>query len=78
MSSDDITLRAAERLEAALERLAEVLEARLAAPPAPPVETAPAADDMVPRAEVERLSARLDEALARLRSLLGEDAGGET
>lgn len=87
MSSDDITLLAAERLEAALERLAEVLEARLAALPAPgaaessglgeamPADMAPA--DMVPRAEVERLSARLDEALARLRALLGEDAGGE-
>lgn len=76
MSSDDITLLAAERLEAALERLAEALEARFAAMPEPaeaaPAEPVPA--DMVPRAEVERLAARLDEALARLRALLGEDA----
>jgi hypothetical protein len=32
---------------------------------------------MVSRAEVERLSARLDEALGRLRGVLGEDAGAE-
>ncbi len=89
MSSDDITLLAAERLEAALERLAEALEARFAAmpeaaplpgpPPGPPL--GPVAElptDMVPRAEVERLAARLDEALTRLRALLGDDAGGET
>ncbi|MDB5378744.1 MAG: hypothetical protein JWR00_3190 [Rubritepida sp.] len=84
MSSDDITLLAAERLEIALERLAEALEARFAAMPEPaplpadmiPADMVPA--DMVPRAEVERLAARLDEALARLRTLLGDDAGGET
>jgi hypothetical protein len=82
LSSDDITLLAAERLEIALERLAEALEARFAAEPAPlpadmiPADMVPA--DMVPRAEVERLAARLDEALARLRTLLGDDAGGET
>lgn len=84
MSSDDITLLAAERLEAALERLAEALEARFAAmsePAALPAEPAPAdmaLPDMVPRAEVERLAARLDEALARLRALLGEDGAAET
>lgn len=100
----DITLLAAERLEAALDRLAGALEARFAAEEeaalqrveqdavrllvdqeaarllagmadAPPAE---AAADMVPRAEVDRLAARLDEALARLRGLLGEDAGGDT
>ena len=107
MSSNDITLLAAERLEAALERLAEALEVRFAAeeeaalkrmeqdavrllvdqeaarllasmPEAPPVEAVPTPGDMVPRAEVERLTARLDEALARLRTLLGDEAGGET
>lgn len=85
MSSDDITLLAAERLEAALERLAEALEARFAAMPepaeAPPAEPVPldmVPPDMVPRAEVERLAARLDEALARLRALLGEDGAAET
>lgn len=50
----------------------------LAAMEAPPAEAAPMPDDMVPRAEVERLTARLDEALARLRTLLGDEAGGET
>ena len=74
MDPNDITLRAADRLEAALERLAVVLEARLAAPP-PAAAAMP--EDMVPRAEVERLSARLDEALGRLRLLLGDDAVGE-
>ncbi|TCH99761.1 hypothetical protein EJV46_03565 [Roseococcus sp. SYP-B2431] len=83
MSSNDITLLAAERLEAALERLAEALEARFAAmpepaPAPPPVGPGTAPGDMVPRAEVERLAARLDEALARLRTLLGDDAGSET
>lgn len=81
MSSNDITLLAAERLETALERLAEALEARFAATPEPAPATevqavAPSAD-MVPRAEVERLTARLDEALGRLRALLGDEAGGE-
>ncbi|UPY35269.1 hypothetical protein [Sediminicoccus sp. KRV36] len=78
MDQNDITLLAAERLEAALERLATSLEARLAAPPAATRQEAGAApQDMVPRAEVERLSARLDEALGRLRALLGDDAGSE-
>lgn len=75
MDPNDITLRAADRLEAALERLAVVLEARLAAPPPAIAPAMP--EDMVPRAEVERLSARLDEALGRLRLLLGDDAVGE-
>ncbi len=86
MDPNDITLRAADRLEAALERLALVLEARLAAPalearlaaPAPVVASmAGPSTDMVPRAEVERISARLDEALGRLRMLLGDDAAAE-
>ena len=81
MDPNDITLRAADRLEAALERLALVLEARLAAPAlvaastAGPIAELPA--DMVPRAEVERISVRLDEALGRLRMLLGDVAGAE-
>lgn len=102
MDANDITLLAADRLEAALERLAVALEAREArmlealdagiseAREAARVEareagllqardaTAPARpEDMVSRAEVERLSARLDEALGRLRGVLGEDAGAE-
>lgn len=68
LDSNDITLRAADRLEAALERLAAALEARLAMPP-------PEAADMVPRAEVAQLSAKLDAALERLRAVLGEDSG---
>jgi hypothetical protein len=80
LDSNDITLRAADRLEAALERLALALEARLAAPP-PAAQGAAggaaggAAEDMVPRAEVAVLSARLDAALERLRALMGEDGG---
>ncbi len=67
LDSNDITLRAADRLEAALERLAMALEARLAAPPPP--------QDMVSRDEVALLSARLDAALERLRGVLGDDGG---
>ncbi|MDB5412122.1 MAG: hypothetical protein JWR10_457 [Rubritepida sp.] len=81
MDPNDITLLAAERLEDALDRLATALEARFAAPPladaAPLADSAPPAD-MVPRAEVERLTARLDEALARLRMILGDDAGADS
>jgi hypothetical protein len=73
LDSNDLTLRAADRLEVALERLAAALEARLAAPPSgqqPPA-------DMVPRAEVALLTARLDAALERLRGVLGEDGGAD-
>lgn len=65
MAQHDITLLAAERLEAAVERLARALASWRPPPPA----------DMVPRAEVEALAARLDETLARLRAALDEDAG---
>ena len=67
LDPNDITLRAADRLEAALERLFLAMEARLAQP----------SGDMVPRAELEVLSGRLDEALGRLRLLLGEDAADD-
>jgi len=73
LDSNDITLLAADRLEAALERLAAALEARLAAPP--PAAAMAATEDMVSRAEVAALSARLDAALERLRALMGEDGG---
>ena len=75
LDSNDITLQAADRLETALERLTQALEARLAKqPPAPPP---PAAADTVSRAEVAQISARLDVALDRLRTLMGEDAGAD-
>ena len=84
MDPNDITLRAADRLEAALERLAVALEARMAAPALEARSAAPVvasmagpSEDMVPRAEVDRISARLDEALGRLRILLGDDVGAE-
>jgi len=77
LDPNDITLRAADRLEAALERLALVLEARLAAPAPVAASMAGPSTNMVPRAEVERISARLDEALGRLRMLLGDDAAAE-
>ena len=93
MDANDITLLAADRLEAALERLAEALEARerrhheareaavqaareaaLAEAGALPA-TPPA--DMVSRADIERLSARLDEALGKLRALVGDESGAD-
>jgi hypothetical protein len=61
-SSNELALAAADRLEAALERLFALLEARFSE-----VE-----QDMVPRAEVEALSLRLDETLERLRAALAE------
>ena len=57
-----MALAAADRLDAALERLFALLETRFAE-----VER-----DMVPRAEVAALSARLDETLERLRATLAE------
>lgn len=57
-----MALEAADRLEAALERLFALLERRFAE----------VDRDMVPRAEVEALSARLDETLERLRATLAE------
>jgi len=77
LDQNDLTLIAMDRLEAALEHLALVLQARLAASLPPAAATVEPPADMVPRAEVERISARLDEALGRLRMLLGEDAGAE-
>jgi hypothetical protein len=59
-------IAAAERLELAIERLVAALGAREAA------REAAIEAEMVPRAEVEALSARLDEALARLRAALAE------
>jgi len=66
-----LALAAAERLEAALERLLAAIERREAERQLAYREMQ---GDMVPRAEVEALSARLDEALARLREALAEDA----
>jgi len=54
------------RLEAALDRLGRAVEARRAA--TPPIE-----GDMVPKAAVAALAARLDATIAKLRSL--EDQG---
>ncbi|MCU0987506.1 MAG: hypothetical protein MUC89_21670 [Acetobacteraceae bacterium] len=64
MAQQDIALHAAERLEVAVERLALALEAW----------RPPASADMVPRAEVEALAARLDETLAKLRAALEDGA----
>jgi hypothetical protein len=72
LAEDDTTLRAAERLEAAVERLILAIEERLTAP-APPAPGAPPPAGMAPRAELEALAQRLDETLARLRAAL--DAG---
>jgi hypothetical protein len=56
---------AAERLEAAVDRLAAALARR--------PEPAPATDGL-PQAEIATLSARLDATLGRLRGALGEAA----
>ena len=93
LDANDITLLAADRLEAALERLAEALEARErylheareaavqaareAAFAAARASAAPPSADMVSRADIERLSARLDEALGKLRALVGDESGAE-
>lgn len=61
---------AAERLEAAVERLAGALEAWRAAR----LRQAEA-EGMVPRAELEALSAQLDDTLVRLRGALDEPEG---
>jgi hypothetical protein len=93
LDANDITLLAADRLEAALERLAQALEARerqlheareaavqaaRAAALAEARAGLPVAADMVSRADIERLSARLDEALGKLRALVGDESGAET
>lgn len=70
-----LALAAAERLEAALDRLLDAIAAREAAREAALREMR---DDMVPRAEVEALSARLDDALARLRAAMAEQGQGES
>ncbi len=90
LDANDITLLAADRLEAALERLADALEARErqlhAAREASIREAREAAfaearaatpPDTVSRADIEALSARLDEALGRLRALVGDDSSAE-
>ena len=62
----DTIASAMMRLEAALDRLGRAVEARRAA--TPPIE-----GDMVPKAAVAALAARLDATIAKLRSL--EDQG---
>ena len=62
----DTIASAMMRLEAALDRLGRAVEARRAA--TPPIE-----GDMVPKAAVAALAARLDATITRLRSL--EDQG---
>lgn len=62
------------RLEAAVEHLGSQIARLRAAPPAEPAAEAAAAD-MVPRAEVAALAARLDAALLALRGALAQEAG---
>jgi hypothetical protein len=71
-SSMDPVAAAAARLEAAVDRLAQV-----AAQPRPAAIEAPAATVImgVPRTEVLAIAARLDEAIAKLRAALAEDEG---
>jgi hypothetical protein len=62
----DPVAEAAMRLEAAVERLAEI-----AARPRPPQ---PSAEGGVPRAAVAAIADKLDATVARLRAALGEEA----
>lgn len=68
----DPVAAAAARLEAAVDRLAQV-----AAQPRPAAIEAPPATVImgVPRTEVLAIAARLDEAIAKLRAALAEDEG---
>jgi hypothetical protein len=70
VAGNDINLLAAARLEAAVERWASALEAaRLAN------RRHASVANMVPKAEVEALAAKLDETLARRRSALDDGEG---
>ncbi|MBX6741527.1 MAG: hypothetical protein IRY87_05700 [Acetobacteraceae bacterium] len=64
----DPLMQAAARLEAAVERLAQALPAALAH-----AHPAPDRSDMVPRAEVAALAARLDATIARLRAAMQDE-----
>lgn len=71
----DRALQAAQRLELAVEKLAVAIEKRFALMQ---VAASAAAAESVPRSEVAALSARLDMAMAQLRSaMLDEDAQDE-
>ena len=71
----DRALQAAQRLELALEKLAVAIERKFAHMQAA---AQAAAAESVPRSEVAALSARLDQALAQLRTaMLDEDAQAE-
>lgn len=66
-AAGDSVAQAAARLEAAVERLSRAAASR---PPAPSGEGAASGAD---RAAVAALAARLDDTIARLRGVLGED-----
>jgi len=71
----DRALQAAQRLELAVEKLALAIERKFAQMQAA---AQSAAAESVPRSEVVALSARLDQALAQLRTaMLDEDAQAE-
>lgn len=74
MAAKDMNMLAAERLEAAVERLAGALEAWRAAR-LRQAEADAQAGGTVPRAELEALSAQLDDTLVRLRGALDEPEG---
>ncbi len=73
-------MQAAARLEAAVERLAQAVQARLSQPPDATETDTPEAEpsDMVPRAEVAALADRLEATIARLRAVLPEEPGPDT
>jgi hypothetical protein len=70
----DPVVQAAARLEAAVERLAQAIAAAMAqGGPGPRASAGPAAENMIPRAEVAAIADRLDATLLRLRGALAEE-----
>ena len=72
-SARDPAMHAVARLEAAVERLAQVLATR---PDTPSFD--PDALDVVPRAEVAAIAERLEATIARLRAALPEELRPES
>lgn len=75
LAANDMNLLAAERLEAAVERLAAALDGWRAMRGREAQALQAATAGMVPRAELEALSAQLDDTLVRLRGALDEQDG---
>ncbi len=75
LAAKDMNLLASERLESAVERLATALDGWRAARARELQALRASTADMVPREELEALSAQLDDTLVRLRGALDEQDG---